>query len=55
MHQIARRPVWQGRALAVALLLMVALTMLSTLLTTTGGQVQHAPRVTVDLSRSVGG
>lgn len=54
MHQIARRPARQGRALAVALLLMVALVMLSSILTTPAGQTQTAPRITVDLSRSVG-
>jgi hypothetical protein len=54
MHQIARRPVWQGRAVAVALLLMVALVLLWSLLATSSGQAQTTPRVTVDLSRSVG-
>jgi hypothetical protein len=55
MHQIVRRPVRQGRALAAALLLMAALTTLSTILTPAGDQVQPTPHVTVDLSRSVSG
>ena len=55
MHQIVRRPVRQGRALAVALLLMAVLAMLSSILAPAGDQVRTTPHVTVDLSRSVGG